>query len=287
MSQRLLDIGGVGVSVYTAGDPDNPAVVLLHGGGLAGSTWAPVCEILSPQHFLVAPDLRGHGDSDWSTDGVYPLTEHSADVHALLDRLGLRKPHLVGMSLGGQTALHAVCHGLPVDSLTLVDIGPRTLPTAGRSVAQLNEVLAFATFEAALDHVAAFNPRRSRESLRASLTRRLRRQPDGTWAWKWDPRRLSTHHVRAREAAALWPLLGSIDAPVLIIRGADSDVLSERLAAELVDELARHGTPAGAITVPGAGHNVHSDQPARVAEILRQFFADPQALAVRGCSARS
>jgi pimeloyl-ACP methyl ester carboxylesterase len=272
--QCIENVGGVSVSVYTAGEPSgSPDVVLLHGGGQTAATWRRVGYRLAARYHCIAPDLRGHGDTAWHPDGHYTLAGHSDDLRALLDHLGVRRPHLVGMSLGGQTALHAACHGLELSSLTLVDVGPRLVRAGGAGIRSFLAVWSYPSFEDALDSAAAFSPQRTRESLADSLIRNMRRHPDGTWSWKWDPRRESSRDGRAAQASELWPLLNRIGCPVLVVRGADSPLFSAEIAEEFVDTLNGGGTVAELVTVAGAGHSVQSDQPTRLAEILDAFLS--------------
>jgi pimeloyl-ACP methyl ester carboxylesterase len=273
MRQQWLELDGARFSYFTEGDPANPPVVLHHGGGLSGGTWRAVAEELAPHYFCIAPDLRGHGDTDWAEDGDYSLGRYARDLGRLIEVWGLERPHLVGHSLGGQAALYAACHGLDLTSLTMVDVGPRL--HRGPGIREINAFLDsdwFATFDEALDRAVEFRPGRTRDSLARSLTRTLRETPDGRWTWKWDPERRRTRGDRAAEAERLIPDLRWIGCPVLVVRGSDSDVMTPELATQFVDLLHGEAVPARKVTIPGAGHNVHTDQPHLLAAELGEFF---------------
>ena len=274
MIHRRESIDGVDISYYTTGKPTAPTVVLLHGGGQTATTWRRVSNVLADRYYCVAPDLRGHGDTAWHPDGSYTLSGYAEDLRRLLDHLDIHRPHLVGMSLGGQTSLHAACHGLDVASLTLVDVGPRLVAGGGARISDFLAVTSYPSFEAALDSAAEFSPKRTRQSLAESLTRSMRQQADGTWTWKWDPRRAASRDERARQAELLWPLLDQIRSSVLIVRGADSPLFSSELARDLCDTMQANGIAATLVTVAGAGHAVQTDQPDELAQILDGFFSE-------------
>lgn len=273
MKQDFLDLDGARIAYYSWGLPTNPPVVLMHGGGLNGATWRKVAAELEDDWYCLAPDLRGHGHSDWEADGDYTLAGYAADLAAMLARWGVTSPHLVGHSLGGQSALHAACHGLDLSSLTLVDVGPRL--NRATDAAQINEFLdtdEFATLDEAVDKAVVFRPDRTRESLVLSLRRTLRETATGSWTWRSDPRRRASRLDRAGQAEQLVSRLGRIGGPVLVARGARSDLLTEEMAAEFVHLLRGADVPARLVTVPGAGHNVHSDRPVELAGHLDDFF---------------
>lgn len=144
----------------------SPDALFLHGGGLTAHTWDVVADELRDRVHPLALDLRGHGDSEWSPDGRYPLERYVDDLEHVADALGLREFVLVGMSLGGLVSLaYAGRHPEAVARLVLVDSGPEM----GRSE-RLRDFMtadtAADTFEEFVERAAAFNPLRSREHLR-------------------------------------------------------------------------------------------------------------------------
>ena len=261
-----LRVDGIDLNVLLDGDPENPAAVFVHGGGLSAQTWRGVIAELRRDFYCVAFDMRGHGDSGWSETADYSLASLASDLHAVMDLLELQRPHLIGMSLGGQTALAAIAGGLTVRSLVLVDVGPRMLSSDDNPIRDFMRAHTYPTFADALDAASAFQPGRSRESVTESLYRSMRQDADGSWSWKWDPRRRESYAQRAAEAQALWPRLGSVTCPVLVVRGLRSPVFTRELAAELVAEL-----PDAASAAIGAGHNVQSERPAELAALIRDF----------------
>ena len=107
---RTVKLAGDGVSLAADlyGDETDPPVILLHGGGQTRHAWGGAAAAFAAAgRFAVSIDLRGHGHSDWSPDGVYGMSQFAGDVHAIASSLG-RPPALVGASLGGLASLVAV-----------------------------------------------------------------------------------------------------------------------------------------------------------------------------------
>jgi pimeloyl-ACP methyl ester carboxylesterase len=265
-----IEAGGVSLAVRTEGDPGGVPTVFLHGGGLTADTWRHVVAGLGADHRCVVPELRGHGDSGWSPEGDYSLATMARDLAAVVAEMGLECPHLVGMSLGGQVALRALSSGLEARSLTLVDVGPRLRDQGGSPIRAFLRTHSYPDFDTALDAAARFRPDRTRESLAGSLRRSMRAGADGSWSWKWDPRRNETLTARAAEAASLFDALPAVRCPVLVVVGGQSPVLGEALARELVAAL----PDARLAVVDGAGHNVQTDRPRELTGLLRRFHHD-------------
>jgi 3-oxoadipate enol-lactonase len=120
---KSADLGGVRLAYRTWGPAGAPPVVLLHALGEASADWAPVAEALAPAWRVYAPDLRGHGASDWP--GTYTIEQLTADLAAFLDALGLDRVILGGHSLGAAPAyLYAARHPARVARLILEDPPP-------------------------------------------------------------------------------------------------------------------------------------------------------------------
>jgi pimeloyl-ACP methyl ester carboxylesterase len=263
-----LDVAGLGINYLETGDPAGEPVLLLHGGGLTAYTWLPTVQRLAAGLRCVMPDLQGHGDSDWTPDGRYTLRAHADGIAAFLKELGISRCIVVGMSLGGQVAMRLAADGYELRALALVDVGPTTVPRAGAGIESFMRVHTYPSLEDALDAAQRFSPHRTRASLRNSLSRNMVAQPDGHWSWKWDPRRRETLDIRRSEAAGLWDQLPGITCPVLIVRGADSDVFSPELAARTAGAF----DDARLVTIPDAGHTVQGDNPDALANALSDFI---------------
>ena len=101
--------GGVSIAGDSWGPNDGPLVFLQHGGGQTRHAWKSAGEFLGKAgYFAVAFDARGHGDSDWSPDGVYGQDVMVEDLLCVTEQLGGQRPVLVGASMGGGTSLVAI-----------------------------------------------------------------------------------------------------------------------------------------------------------------------------------
>lgn len=265
-------VDGVKLHYLAWGDHTRPVVVLLHGGGQSAHTWQRVADRLAPRYRLLAPDARGHGKSDWSADGQYGLEQFSGDLHGFVAGLRLGPFVLVGMSLGGMTALAYVGRsGQALRGLVLVDIAPEVQPQGkDRLLGFMQGRESFASLEDAVAYAHAFNPRRSPEVLRLTLPRNLRTLPDGRLRWKWDPAMFRDAAQLAASADALWQAAARVPCPTLVVHGAESDILSEATGERLASVL-----PQGRyLALAGAGHSVQGDNPHGLADALEQFLRD-------------
>ncbi len=164
-----------------------PELVLLHGGGQNAHTWDTVA--LALDRPLIALDLPGHGHSGWREDHDYTPAAMATDVAVALRHLARGAQVVVGMSLGGLTAL-CLTAGNPdlVARLALVDITPGTDAAKAEPIlAFLSGPQRFGSFEEMLDRTIAFNPSRSVSSLRRGVLHNARELADGSWSWRWDP----------------------------------------------------------------------------------------------------
>src|SRR5207302_4930346 len=263
MRLHYLDWGGKGL----------PTMLFLHGSALTAHTWDLVCLALRDEYHCIALDQRGHGDSDWAHDSDYSIGAQLADTKGFVDKLGLDKFILIGMSLGAINSLaFAIAHPERLTNLVIIDAGPEMRrPGSSRIRDFVNEVQETVTVEAIIEKALQVNPRRDPKLLRSSLMHNLRQQPDGTWKWKYDTSRFKAldHAKHRAERAALADGLARIACPTLIVRGGDSDVFHEedgiRLAARLPD--------GKFVTVPRAGHTVQGDNPKDLVAELRRFLA--------------
>ena len=247
-------------------------MLFLHGGGLNVHTWDLVCASLKTERRCLALDQRGHGDSEWSPVMDYATESHAADLDAFVDRLGLDRFVLVGMSLGGANALAwAGTHSRRLAGLVLVDVGPETR-AAGRAKIQAftSEATPLDSVEGFVNRALAFNPRRDATLLRRSLLHNLRQMPDGKWMWKYDQRHRGRIDPAANERRRelLWSAVSGVKCPTLVVRGAESDVFHDEDAEKLSRAL-----PDGRwVKIEKAGHTVQGDNPAGLLVPLRAFL---------------
>jgi esterase len=267
-----VQVGDLRMHYLDWGNKHLPPIVFLHGGALNAHTWDLVCLALRDDYRCIALDQRGHGDTDWAPDADYSMGAQLADTTGFVDKLGLDKFILVGMSLGAINSLaFAINHPERLNNLVIIDAGPEMRPPGSSRIRDfVNGVADTVTIEAIIEKALEFNPRRDPKILRRSLMHALRQQPDGTWRWKYDRRRFQVldQEKHRTERAALADGLSRITCPTLIVRGGESDVFAEedgiRLAARLPD--------GKFVTVPKAGHTVQGDNPKDLVAELRRFL---------------
>jgi pimeloyl-ACP methyl ester carboxylesterase len=254
------------------GEPAGAAVVALHGITGHARTWDEEARLLASRRRVLALDQRGHGDSDPAPDGDYSDEALLGDLVAFADALGLRRFSLLALSLGGRVAMDfAGRHPHRVERLVVVDIGPEIAP-AGR--ARVGALMAgaperFETVEDVVAHMRANSPRYAEAMLRHRARHAVRPLPGGGFTWKYDRAlRDAIRQGRLRVPTDLWPQWSAIACPTLLVRGAESDVLSEETAKRMVDAL----PTARLVVVPGAGHTVPGDQPVAFQSLLREFL---------------
>ena len=254
------------------GEATAPALVLLHGVTGHARTWDDEAGALASRYRVLALDQRGHGDSDPAADGDYTVAAMADDLAAFADTLGLARLSIVGLSMGGRVAIaFGGQHWSRVDRLVVVDIGP-DISEAGRVrvgtlLAQAPEL--FTSLEEAIAFGRATSPRYTEAMLRHRV-RHGTRPVAGGFAWKYD--RALRDAVRSgkwRDPIDLWPLWRAIACPILLVRGADSDVLSAENAKQMLAE----NRAARLVEVAGAGHTVPGDQPAAFRALLDEFLA--------------
>ena len=239
------------------GRPDAPPVLLLHGGNQSAHSWDLVSLHLA-QHFRVlALDQRGHGDSEWARDVAYSNHEMSLDAEAFIATLGLRRPILMGHSMGGRNSMLLTRRDPSLlRGLVIVDVGPE-LSDRGRAVIAgfVRDNEEFDDLEHFVRNVQQYDPYRTREHIERTVKYNMLQRADGKFVSKCDanPRRLGVVRGSGPLENITLDDARAFDLPVLLVRGADSRILTAEAGERFRDAL-----PNGTlVTVPNCGHNVH------------------------------
>ena len=243
-------------------------IVLLHGGAQNAHTWDTVA--LALDRPLVAIDLPGHGHSGHREDHVYWPADNASAIETAVRTLAPDAAMVVGMSLGGLTAL-ALADRAPdiVLQLVLVDVTPGVNREKSTAIAQfIDGPEYFASFDEILERTVAFNPTRSVSSLRRGILHNAIEAPDGRWRWRYDlPRRGSGEGDDGQimpGLSDLWDAVSRSRMPLTLVRGSLSPVVDDEDVAELLRRC-----PAAVVeVVEDAGHSVQGDKPLELARIL-------------------
>lgn len=276
VSQRLT------LNYVDWGNPQAPLLVLIHGGRDHARNWDWLARALRDEYHIICPDLRGHGDSDWSPDGAYSMGYAVADLAQLIHQSSDGPIRMVGHSLGGAIALRyagvnpemvyrlAAIEGLGVSPLDQRSTAP--IAEQWRSWIDERRALSarmprrYATIAEACARMQQENQHLSADQALHLTVHGVRRNEDGTYSWKFD------NYVRSglpggitdEELHQLWH---AIDCPVWLVHGADSWAKHPG-----IDGRASHFRQASVTSYDRAGHWVHHDRFDSFARDLRVFL---------------
>jgi pimeloyl-ACP methyl ester carboxylesterase len=271
---KTVAVNGINLHYLDWGNVGQPVVLLVHGLRGHAHSWDDVSAALCRDFHVLALDQRGRGDSDWASDGDYSTNTYADDLEGFCRSLKLDRLILVGHSMGGRNsmAFGGRCPEL-LQKLVIVDIGPVGDPRGGQRITQeLSSVPEeFDSFEAVVEHMARQNRFASDAVLRRRLQYATRELPSGKIGWKYD---LVTIRDQRRNGTSappvdLWPALSNIKCPTLIVRGAESDILSQDETQRMLDTLA----DAQVVEIPRAGHMVFEDNPQDFNAALSRFLS--------------
>ena len=284
-----LDLAATPLALAYADAPGRQAgaepVLFVHGFGHHRGVWQGVTTRLGDRWRRIALDLRGHGDSPWSTRCAYDLDDYASDLPPLLDALEVDSAHVVAHSMGGQIALlFAGAHPERVRSLTLVDTGPALRSDGSAHV--LEEIDdAFRIYRSVDDYrrtLGQIHPFADGSLLDAMAEVGLARRLDGRFELALDPgvagaTQPSTARDPAEPGAAiaertarLWSCFRGLDAPKLVTRGRLSSILAED-AARAMERVG--GDDCRLVQFEGAGHAIMIDACADFTTELSEFLA--------------
>ena len=263
------------------GDEPKPAVVMVHGGRDHARSWDFVAKRLIDEYACYAPDLRGHGDSDWAQGGGYSLSAYVADLAQLIEALGRPKVALIGHSLGGRIVLdHAAAFPERVSKVVAIE-GFGRIGSGRPPVDQLRSFVKFArelepkrplpyrTLEAAEGRMREENRRLTPEMVTHLTKHAVRRQEDGSYVWKFDIfGRLS--QAPDWDAEATDEIWRQLKVPVLQVGGSDS--WGHRFMDRV--ELANAVPGQRIVILDGAGHWVQHDRLDEFVALTREFLSE-------------
>jgi pimeloyl-ACP methyl ester carboxylesterase len=268
------------------GNEQAPPLLLVHGHRDHCRNWDWVVDALRDDYHIIAPDLRGHGDSQWMVGGNYSVVDYVYDIAQLIHQRGLAPLRIVAHSLGGAVALQYA--GVYPENLTkLVSIegwGPPPAMLAKRAatrpqqrmrrwVDELRDLAArgprkYTTLDEAVQRMQEANPKLSPEQARHLTVHGMNQNEDASYSWKFDNyvRAPSPYYFHTDEMYELW---SKITCPTLLIRGTQSWAGDPSQDGRL-----QHFRNARVASIENAGHWVHHDQLDRFLAIAKPFLAE-------------
>lgn len=256
-SSEFATVNGIKLHYLDFGHSGYPPLVCIHGLSGNAHNFDALAPRLASSHHVISIDVRGRGDSQWGPPGEYNPSVYVRDLTALLDRLGFGRVTLIGTSMGGVISM-MFAGGYPdrVDRLVLNDIGPEIDPAGQKRI--MGYMTSCPTHFDSIGEVAAYY-RENYPPLKTAPQTTLidfvkwsvKLDVDGRLTWKMDPAVRNTPRTgAAARPMDLWMYYDRVIAPVLVIRGAQSDILSRATA-----DLMRAALPGTRIVeVPGVGH---------------------------------
>jgi len=272
---RVVTTLGDGRSMSALRWGASPAeIVLIHGGAQNAHTWDTVALALGRP--LLAPDLPGHGHSDSPAPGLGTApSANAADLSELVDEFAPEARLIVGMSLGGLTAI-ALAAARPelVRRLVLVDITPGVTGEKAKAIHDfVRGPATFPSFDELLARTIEFNPTRSESSLRRGILHNATQLADGSWVWRHrreDYTAMGDDVPERPDITELWSDLERYAGPVTLVRGMrPQSVVADDDVAEL-----RRRRPDAVVVEVDAGHSVQGDQPIELAHIIQNSLEE-------------
>ena len=258
------------------GDSTNPTILMLHGFAQQCHSWDFVALALCDKFRIIAFDQRGHGDSDWPENHNYSLIDYHDDIDNLIKHLGLSEILLVGMSMGGRNAFtFAAKHPDLVTALVVVDAAPVT-ESKGRNKIRnfVSQDDVHKSIEEFVSMVHGYTPKRPIDQIWGSIKYNVKQLPDGSWTWKYDKFLRSLDRDFRKDSKevsdAMWSSLDRLKSPTLLVVGADSDIVSQEVATQMLSRIGN----SKLVTIPNAGHRVMGDNPVAFQDAITNFLSD-------------
>lgn len=271
----FIDVNDTRFHYLEWGQPSSPPMLLLHGFAQTCHSWDFVSLSLCDRFRVISLDQRGHGDTDWASDGDYSPEAYQRDLEAVVVALGLKDIVLMGLSMGARNAFtYASLHPDRVRALIVVDAAPETMRVGSENIRQfIRQEDELDSLDAFVERIQSFNPRRSAEQIRGSVVHNLKELPNGKWTWKYDKRLRSADRKLTTDpelAQRLWGYLEAVQCPTLIVRGADSDMI----ALDTADRMQQRVPNSQVATVEKAGHLVTGDNPSGFERAVSTFLGE-------------
>ena len=273
-SDKFVNANGLRLHYLDYGNDGAPWAVCVHGLTGNAHNFDALAGVLAAKYHVISVDVRGRGDSNWGPPTEYLPQNYVTDLAKMLEELRVARASLIGTSMGGIISM-MYAGGWPerVERLAINDIGPEIDPVGAARIASyvgeaperfkdIGEVVKY--YKENYPAMAKLADSVVAEQVKWSV----KPGTDGNLAWKMDPNvRRPLRGGTAQQRLDLWVPYARIACPILIVRGADSDILDRATASRMCKVLKR----AKVVEVPGVGH-APSLMEAEALGALKEFF---------------
>ena len=263
--------GDVGIHFRKLGRPGQTPVLIVHGLSYFSYDWLEVAQALAAEREVIAMDMRGFGDSDWSPAKDYSVPTMAQDVLAVLDQAGWKRALVVGHSMGGRpTTYGAAKHPERVAALVLVDYTPENAPAGTKRTTETvaNTPDAFASIDEAMKYFGKNDRARFEQYLKKT---------DAGYVVKRDThfrdqfRKALQTGERPKLGVDMWQLIGDVRCPILSMRGRRSDMYAPETAAKM-----KAANPRVEVAEVEAGHNIAGENAQGFLNAFKSFVGSLQ-----------
>lgn len=282
---HTIEVRGLKIHYLEWGERGGAPLILIHGFLDHARSWESFVQSVQSQSkkplWIIAPDCRGHGDSDWvGAGGYYHFPDYVYDLEFLTHALGVFPVNLMGHSMGGTVSfLYTGTFPQRVEKLILVEgMGPLGLSFSdaparmerwileSRAVRQ-RKSLEYSTLEQGAQRLRRTNPRLGAEQALNLARSGMKQTKSGKWAWKFDP----LHRTTAPQpfySKQAFEFLHRVECPVLIVKGKESRQSPRPDMQKRLECIGRRTL----VEVKDAGHMIHHDNPEGLAEVVWKFL---------------
>jgi pimeloyl-ACP methyl ester carboxylesterase len=273
VQDKFVSVNGLRFHYRERGDPAAPPLLLLHGVTGNARNWERFADEMVDRFHIFALDQRGHGESEWGKS--YRPSDFDEDIRAFVMATGLAPVSIVGQSLGGRIGtFFAALHPELIAKLVIGDIGPDVVAAPGGArTAETIEAARTASFDSPdvpIETAMKANPRVAVAEIRSGVTYNLIPGPDGRLVWRYDAVGLQGRFEELPSEDEQWAQLARISCPTLVVRGAESDILSRATADRMVATIPN----CRLAELPLSGHGVPRDNPPAFLAAVRPFLLE-------------
>jgi esterase len=263
---RFITLNGLRIHYLDWGSEGKPPLIMLHGIGRVAHSFDHIAPRFQGSYHVIAMDMRGHGDSDWSPEGAYLVEDYVKDLEAFVNRLDLHGVILLGNSTGGRVVqVYAGMHPERVARLVVEDVGPQRTNEIASGFARRveQEDKGWASEDELVASLMRSGGRVSEELQRNYAHFGSKRREDGRLVWKRDP-----NLVKGFVQTDLWRFVSKIQCPTIYILGGASSIVPPETQKQLKDTL----PDCKIVIMPGLGHYPHQEAPAEYIRLVKEFL---------------